>query len=148
MKGRVLVFLAVLVMASALVSLSVSAEDISSSENISSDEDMPFDKGRGDLIEQVKERLDVEISRQDARKLVDAMEKLEDMGFSVEDMLEKAERLYEEYGAEFVDHMEEEVTEVVKNATANAVSSFFENLVNSVKAFFTDIFSQASGSSE
>lgn len=93
------------------------------------------------MIEQVKERLDVEISSQDAKKLVDTMERLEEMGFSVEYVLEKAENLYEEYGVEFVDHVEEEVAGAVKNAASNAISSFFENLTNSVKMFFTGLFS-------
>lgn len=103
--------------------------------------DLTTEEGLSNAIEEGKERFGVEISRQDARKLVDTMEKLEDMGFSAEYVLDKTESLYKEYGAEFVDHVEEVVTGAVKNAVSGAISSFFENLANSVKTFFTGLFS-------
>lgn len=99
------------------------------------------EEGLSNAIEEGKERLGFEISSQDARKLVDIMEKLEDMGFSAEYVLDKTENLYQEYGTEFVDHVDEVVTGAVKNAVSDAISSFFENLANSVKSFFTGLFS-------
>ena len=68
------------------------------------------------------------------------MEKLEDMGFSAEYMVDKTESLYEEYGADFVDHVDEVVTGAVKNAASNAVNSFFGNLKKSVQNFFSNLF--------
>ncbi len=92
-------------------------------------------------LEEGKEKFGIEIGREEAEKLVDAMEKLEDMGFSAEYLIDKLENLYQEYGVDFVDHVDEVVTGAVKNAVSNAVSSFFGNLVNSVKDFFADLFS-------
>lgn len=80
------------------------------------------------------------MNKEDARKLVDAMERLEDMGFSAEYMIEKTESLYQEYGADFVDHVDEVVTGAVKNAASSAVSSFFGNLKKSVSSFFSSLF--------
>lgn len=99
------------------------------------------EEGLSNAIEEGKERFGVEISRQDARKLVDTMEKLEDMGFSAEYVLDKTESLYKEYGAEFIDHVDEVAAGAVKNAVSGAISSFFKNLASSVKEFFTGLFS-------
>lgn len=103
--------------------------------------DLTTEEGLLSAIEEGKEKFGVEISKEDARKLVDAMEKLEDMGFSAEYLIDKTESLYREYGADFVDHVDEVVTGAVKNAVSDAVSSFFKNLADSVKDFFTGLFS-------
>ena len=55
-------------------------------------------------------------------------------------MIEKTESLYQEYGADFVDHVDEVVTGAVKNAASSAVSSFFGNLKKSVSSFFSSLF--------
>lgn len=99
------------------------------------------EEGLSSAIEEGKEKFGVEISKEDAKKLVDAMEKLEDMGFSAEYVIEKTENLYQEYGSDFVNHVDEVVTGAVKNAVSGAISSFFENLANSVKEFFANLFS-------
>lgn len=99
------------------------------------------EEGLLDAIEEGKEKFGIEIGREDAQKLVDAMEKLEDMGFSADYLIEKAESLYEEYGSDFIEHADEVVGGAVKNAVSNAVSGFFDNLINSVKNFFTGLFS-------
>lgn len=82
----------------------------------------------------------MELDEADARALVDTMEKLEDMGFSAEYVVEKAESLYGEYGAEFVDHADELVKGAVKNAAQNAIGSFWDNLKSSVRGFFDGFF--------
>ena len=174
MKGRIIIFLAVLIIGFVTVSISVSANDSSSEEDTTdlieqvkeqlgavfenvdqetalntfaflkekiAEGDLTTEEGLSNAIEEGKERFGIEISRQDAQKLVDTMEKLEDMGFSAEYVLDKTENLYKVYGAEFVDHVDEVVTGAVKNAVSGAISSFFENLASSVKAFFTGLFS-------
>lgn len=99
------------------------------------------EEGLLNAISEGKEEFGVEIAREDARKLVDTMNKLEGMGFSAEYVLDKTESLYQEYGADFVDHVDEIVTGAVKNAASNAVGSFFGNLKESVKSFFASLFS-------
>ena len=101
--------------------------------------DYGSEEGLQGIIEEGKDKFGVEVNKDDARKLVDAMEKLEDMGFSAEYVVGKTESLYQEYGADFVDHVDEVVTGAVKNAASNAVSSFFENLKKSVKDFFSNL---------
>lgn len=104
------------------------------------EEDYASEEGLQSIIREGKDKFGVEVNKEDARKLVDAMEKLEDMGFSVEYMIEKTESLYQEYGADFVDHVDEVVTGAVKNAATNAVDSFFGNLKKSVRDFFSNLF--------
>lgn len=99
------------------------------------------EEGRQSAIEEGERKFGVTISDENARELVDTMEKLEDMGFSAEYIIDKTQGLYQEYGADFVDHVDEVVTGAVKNAASNAVGSFFTNLKNSVKNFFGNLFS-------
>ena len=68
--------------------------------------------------------------------MVEAMQKLEDMGFSADYVLDKAEKLYDKYGADFVDHTNEIIRGAVENAVKNAAESFFSNLWQSTKNFF------------
>ena len=103
--------------------------------------DLTTDEGLSKAVEEGKEKFGVEISKKDAKALVDAMEKLEDLGFSSEYLIDKTESLYTEYGAGLVEHMDEIVTGAVKDAASNAVSGFFDNLKNSVKDFFKGLFS-------
>lgn len=128
-KGGIAVFLVIALMGAAWAFIPAAANEKTSDEDAA------------DVIEQIKEQLDIELTEADAQKLVETMEKLEDMGFSVEYVLEKTENLYKEYGAEFVDHVEETVTGAVKNTLSGAASSFFNHLANSVKDFFTGLFS-------
>ena len=96
--------------------------------------------GIQEAIQEGQEKFGVEISEADAKTLVNTMEKLEDMGFSAEYVVEKAGNLYEEYGMDFADHADELVKGAVKNAASNAVNSFWQNLKDSVKNFFTNLF--------
>lgn len=103
--------------------------------------ELSTEEGLSNAVAEGKEKLGIEITESDAQKLVETMEKLEDMGFSAEYVLDKTENLYNEYGAEFVEHVDEVITGAVKNAVSGAVSSFFHNVANSVKDFFTGLFS-------
>lgn len=91
-------------------------------------------------IDEGQEKFGVTIGEADAKALVNTMEKLEDMGFSAEYVVEKAESLYDDYGADFVDHADELVKGAVKNAASNTVNSFWQNLKNSIKNFFANLF--------
>lgn len=92
------------------------------------------------VIEEGEEKFQVAIDKESARKLVATMEKLEKMGFSMEYIIEKAENLYEEHGADFVDHIDEVITGAVKNAAGNVANSIFEGIKSSVKSFFQNLF--------
>ncbi len=107
----------------------------------SKDGNLSSQEGILDAIEEGKEKFGVEISEKDAEELVDTMEKLEGLGFSAEYVIDKTENLYQQYGEDFVEHVDEVVTGAVKNAASNVVNQFFDNLKSSVKSFFGGLFS-------
>lgn len=92
-------------------------------------------------IEEGKEKFGMELDKADAQKLVETMEKLEKIGFSAEYVLDKAQGLYQQYGAEFADHLDEAITDAVKDAAQGVVKGFFANLKSSVKSFWGSLLS-------
>ena len=105
------------------------------SEKIS-DGSLDSEEGLKAAIQESEEKFGITIKEADARKVVEAMQKLEDMGFSADYVLDKAEKLYDKYGADFVDHTNEIIRGAVENAVKNAAESFFSNLWQSTKNFF------------
>lgn len=99
------------------------------------------EEGLSKAIEDGETEFGISVDRINAQKIVDAMEKLEDMGFSGEYIVGKAEELYDEYGADFSAHMDEVVTGAVKNAVSNAAEGFFQGIRESVRGFFGNLFS-------
>jgi uncharacterized protein YpuA (DUF1002 family) len=104
-----------------------------------SDGSLKTEDGLTQAIREGEEKFGVTVDRADAQKVVDTMEKLEDMGFSGEYVMEKAKELYDEHGTGFVDHIDEVVTGAVKDAVAGAASGFFSNLWESTKSFLKNL---------
>lgn len=96
-------------------------------------------EGIQDMIEEGEEKFDTQIDEETVKKMVETMEKLEKMGFSAETVIDKAQKLYEDYGADFADHVDELVKDAVKDAAQNAAESVLQNVKNSAKAFFSRI---------
>lgn len=98
------------------------------------------EEGLKAAIEEGEDKFDVTIDESVAQQVVDAMEKLEDMGFSGEEIISKAQNLYNTYGADFLSHANEAFAEVVEEAVENAVASFFSNLWEDVKTSVKNLF--------
>lgn len=94
------------------------------------------EEGLSAAIEESRERFGVAIDRDSARQVVEVMEQLENMGFSGEEMMDRAKGLYEEYGADFMVHMKDEFTEAVEDAVSDAADDFWNNLMDTVKGMF------------
>ncbi len=105
-----------------------------------SDGSLKSEEGIKAAIAEGEETFDVTIDESVARQIVDAMEKLEDMGFSGEEIVSKAQNLYDTYGADFLAHANEAFTEVVEEAVENAVTSFFSNLWEDIKTSVGNLF--------
>lgn len=103
------------------------------------DGSLETEEGLSEAIEEGESRFGITVDKETARQVVETMEKLEDMGFSVEELLEKAKDLYEKYGAEFVEHANEAITEAVEDAAEDAISNFFSNLWEGAKNFFQSL---------
>ena len=92
-------------------------------------------------ISEGEEKFGVDINETDAKRIVETMEKLEDLGFSGEYVIDKAQELYNQYGADFLDHADEVIKGAVQNAVTSAADNFFHNLWESAKNFFKNLFS-------
>lgn len=110
-----------------------------------SDGSLKTEEGLLEAIKEGENKFGVSIDEETARRVVAVMEKLEDMGFSGEDIIEKSKELYEAYGAEFMEHADEVVTEAVEEAVTDAVGSFFRNLWEGIKNFFQNLFKSLFG---
>lgn len=104
------------------------------------DGSLKTDKGLSDAIAEGEKEFGVTIDKADAQKVVDTMEKLEEMGFSGEHIMEKTEELYDKYGADFVEHVDEVVAGAVQEAVADAADSFIKNIWISTKSFVKSLF--------
>lgn len=98
--------------------------------------------GMQEAISEGEDKFGFTVDEEDAKKVVAAMEKLEDMGFSGEYVIDKSAQLYEQYGADFVEHTDEVITGAVQDAVTNAARGFFANLWDSAKKFVKNLFSQ------
>ena len=105
-----------------------------------SDGSLKTEEGLDKAIEEGEKKFDITVDKATAQQVVEAMEKLEELGFSGEEMMEKAKGLYEKYGADFIEHSNEVVSDVVEDAVSKAVGGFFENVWNDTKEFFRNLF--------
>ena len=98
------------------------------------------EEGLKAALQEGKEQFGVEISEADAQKLVDTVQKLEDIGFSPDTVIDEAKDLYQKYGEDCVDHVGEAVTNAVKDAASNAAEDFTDYLKESVTDTLQGIF--------
>lgn len=91
-------------------------------------------------ITEGEEKFGVEIDPEAAKQVVDTMEKLEELGFSSEAIVEKAEELYNKYGADFTEHADEVIKDAVKGAVKKAAGNFWDGLKSAVSDFFKNLF--------
>lgn len=91
-------------------------------------------------VEEGEERFGVSLTKEEVQRIVDLMNKLEGMGLNSDYLISQAEKLYNKYGADIVNHADEAISEAVSDAVTNAAGGFFQSIKNSVKDFFSSIF--------
>lgn len=84
-------------------------------------------------ILEAEEKFGATISDETRDEIANTVVKLENMGFSSDIIVEKAEGLYEKYGADFVDHLEEAFTEAAKEAAENTAKNVWGSFKDTVK---------------
>ena len=97
-------------------------------------------EGLQSAIQEGQEQFGVEISEDNAQKIVDTVNKLEDYGISPDVVVDEAKELYEKYGEDCVDHVNEAVTNAVKDAAADAAEGFADYMKESVTDTIQGIF--------
>lgn len=89
-------------------------------------------EGIKDALTEAEEKYHTSIPENTKEEIIDAVTKLEDMGFSTDVLIEKTSDLYDEYGSEFVDHMEEVFIQTAKEKAENAAEGMWNNIKNTV----------------
>lgn len=92
-------------------------------------------------IAEGSEKFGVFLSEEEIQKIVDLMGKLRGMGLNSEYLISQAEKLYNKYGADIVNHADEAISEAVSGAVSGAAKGFFESMKDSIKDFWNGIFS-------
>lgn len=91
-------------------------------------------EGIKDAISEAEEQFGTVVPENVREGIADSLTKLENMGFSTEIIVEKTEGLYEKYGAQFVDHMEEAFVEAAKDAAENTAQNVWDSTKKAVSS--------------
>lgn len=143
-------------LSSALDELITTGQLAEAAENVSGDEvealiayikqkvangELETDEDVRAAIAEGSEKFGVFLSEEEIQKIVDLMSKLRGMGLNSEYLISQAEKLYNKYGADIVNHADEAISEAVSGAVSGAAKGFFESMKDSIKDFWNGIFS-------
>lgn len=100
-----------------------------------------FSSGEGikEVISEAEEKFGQTISEDTKEQIASTVTQLEQMGFSTEVIVDKSEELYDKYGKEFGEHIEEVFLEAAKEKAQNGVQSAWDKVKESVKETFNNI---------
>ena len=90
-----------------------------------------------DAIEEGEEKFDVSLTDEDKEKILQMIEKAEELGIDPEEFLNRAQGMCEDFGDELADTAKE----AVKKSVESSVTGFFQDMGNRIKGFFAGIFS-------
>ena len=93
-------------------------------------------------IKEGEDRFGIVLDKGEVEKIVGLMNKLEGMGLNSDYLLSQAEKLYNKYGADIVNHADEAISDAVNSAVEKAATGFFDSIKDSVKSFFDSIFNK------
>ena len=89
-----------------------------------------------DAVKETGREMGIEITDDAAGAISDAVDQLEDMGFSTETLIEETEEVYKKYGEDFLDHMEEAFIEASKEAAGNTAEQIWDSVEDTVRQMF------------
>ena len=89
-------------------------------------------EGVKEVLKESEERFNIKIPEDTTQKISGAVENLENMGFSTE------KKLYDKYGKDFTEHLEEAIVEAAKDAAGNTT----ENMIESAKESLSSLAEQ------
>lgn len=102
-----------------------------------------------EAVGQCEEELEITLTEEQKDQIVALVGKMNDLGLDSDEILSKAQELYEEYGeqikksadAAIQENVVEPVKEAVVEGTKSAIRDFFRDMGNSIRNFFTRLFS-------
>lgn len=83
------------------------------------------------------EQDDVSLTEEDKEKILQLVQKAEELGIDPEKFLKQAEDMSVEFGEELT----ETAKEAVKQSVKSSVTGFFQDMGKRIKDFFTNVFS-------
>lgn len=92
-----------------------------------------------DAITEGEEEFQVFLSEEEKKKIVQVVDQVNTWGLDAQSLAKKAEELYDEYGAELLEHPEKAAAEVVKSSISSSlkgVGDFFAGIGRGIKDFF------------
>lgn len=84
-------------------------------------------------IDEAEDIYNFSIAENSKDQIAEAVDTLQDMGFSTDIIVDNTEKLYDKYGAEFVDHLEEAFVDAAKDAAKSAAESAWDKTKENVK---------------
>ena len=102
-----------------------------------------------EAISQCEEELEITLTEEQKEQLLGLIQKMNALGLNSDEMLSKAQELYEEYGeqikksadAAIQENIVEPVKEAVVEGTKSAIRDFFRDMGESIRSFFARLFS-------
>lgn len=89
-----------------------------------------------DAVKDGARNLGVEVSDETADQIKDAVDSLENLGFSTETLMNETQKVYQKYGEEFLDHMEEAFIEASKDAAGNMAQEIWDSVEDTIRETF------------
>ena len=101
-----------------------------------------------EAISQCEEELEITLTEEQKEQLLGLIQKMNALGLNSDEMLSKAQELYEEYGeqikksadAAIQENIVEPVKEAVVEGTKSAIRDFFRDMGESIRSFFARLF--------
>lgn len=99
--------------------------------------ELTTDQDIQEAIKEGEEKFSVSLTDEEKEKILQVMHKIKELGLDPEKLLDQAKDLYNRFGDELINNAEE----AIKKSLKESISGFFTDLGNTVKNFFTNLFS-------
>ena len=96
-------------------------------------------EGIMEVIDEAEDKFGTTVSDDTRQQIASAITQLEDMGFSTDTIVNKTEELYDRYGTEFGEHIEEVFLEAAKEKAADTVQSAWDGVKETFKETVNNI---------
>lgn len=90
-------------------------------------------------IEEGEDKFGVSLTEDEIAKIIDIMQKINDLGLDPQMLIEQAEDLYSKFGTDFLNNID--TGKITEEITKEAGKGFLSGIVNAIKSFFSGLFS-------
>ena len=105
------------------------------------------EKGIKEAIAEGEKEFNVTLTEEQKEKILSVISKIKKLGISPDNLINEAEKIYDKYGQDLKEELEEEKDKIVletqkkiKEEVSKSASNYFSDMVSNVKSFFKGIF--------